>query len=89
MVLTQLQINGAPSTIQMNLSLGQPSGTTCALVICSICSTTGNAGAAGGAGVAEVTGQLGATGGFCFQLTDVGNIPPNATATYTVTVTHT
>jgi hypothetical protein len=63
-----------------------PTGTACALLTGG--AITGPAGAPGTLGIAELSGGIQA-GTYCLQVTDVGNVPPNATVTYTVTVSHT
>jgi predicted small lipoprotein YifL len=76
-----LTVAGPPSTIQMGLGVGVPSGTACALF-------TGVAGAivtvAAGT-TPQIFGTI-AAGPYCVQVFDVGN--QAASITYTVTVTH-
>jgi hypothetical protein len=85
--LSTLIVNGAPSTIQMNLAIGQPSGTTCLLLTGG--SITGPAGTPGTLGIAELSGGPIAAGPYCLQVTDIGNVPANGTVNYTITVSHT
>jgi hypothetical protein len=85
--LTALTINGAPSTISMILAVGVPSGTSCSLLTGGV--INGPAGASGTANIAELSGGPLPAGAYCVQVTDVGNVPPNTTVNYTVTVMHT
>ena len=85
--LTALTLGGAPSTISMALGIGTPSGTTCSLISGGV--SNGPAGASGTPGIAELSGGPLAAGAYCVQVTDVGNVPANATVSYTVTVSHT
>ena len=85
--LTTLTLNGSPSTISMVLGIGTPSGTSCTLL--SGGAINGPAGASGTPNIAELSGGPLPAGAYCVQVTDVGNVPPNATVNYTVTVMHT
>lgn len=84
--LSALSVNGTPSTISMNLGIGLPSGTTCALLTGG--AITAPAGTPGSVGIAELAGGIQA-GTYCLQVSDVGNVPANATVNYTITVSHT
>jgi predicted small lipoprotein YifL len=85
--LTALTLGGVPSTISMVIGIGIPSGTTCSLL--SGGAVNGPAGASGTPSIAELSGGPLGAGTYCVQVTDVGNVPANATVSYTVTVTHT
>lgn len=85
--LSALTVNGSPSTISMNLAIGQPSGTSCLLLTNG--AITGPAGAPGTLGIAELSGGPIPAGPYCLQVTDIGNVPANATVNYTITVSHT
>jgi len=84
--LSALSVNGSPSTISMQLGIGVPTGTTCTLLTGG--AITGPAGVPGTLGIAELSGGIQA-GTYCLQVTDVGNVPTNATVNYTITVSHT
>ena len=84
--LSALSVNGTPSTISMSLGIGLPSGTSCALLTGG--AINGPAGAPGTLGIAELSGGIQA-GTYCLQVTDTGNVPPNGTVNYTITVSHT
>jgi hypothetical protein len=85
--LTSLSVNGSASTISMILGIGVPSGTACSFLTGGV--INGPAGASGTPNIAELSGGPLPAGAYCVQVTDVGNVPANATVAYTVTVTHT
>jgi hypothetical protein len=69
---------GPPATIQMVVGVGQPSGTSCAILT--------NGATLTAAGTApQLTGSL-PPGSYCVQVSDNGNAL--STITYTVTVAH-
>jgi hypothetical protein len=68
---------GVPSTVQLGLGIGQPSGTDCAATITA---TAGSASAA-----PQTTGVFG-PGLFCVRVYDVGNL--FAPATFAITIAH-
>jgi hypothetical protein len=80
-------VNGTPSTISMVLAIGVPAGTACSVL--SGGAINAPAGASGTPNIAELSGGPLAAGTYCVQVTDVGNVPANATVNYTVTVAHT
>ena len=68
---------GVPSTVQLGLGIGQPSGTDCATTITVTAGTTSSA--------PQATGVFG-PGLFCVRVYDVGNL--FAPATFAVTIAH-
>ena len=75
--LNQISGAGVPSTVQVGLGIGQPSGADCAATI------TATAGSASPA--PQATGIFG-PGLFCVRVYDVGNL--FAPATFAITIAH-
>ena len=77
--LTLNSVSGAnvPSTVQLGLGIGQPSGIDCSTTVQEVEGTT--------AAAPQVTGTFG-PGLFCARVYDVGNLI--APATFNITVAH-
>ena len=68
---------GPPATIQVGFALGTPSGGACTpLVTLNTAAST----------TPQLTGTATATGQYCVQVTDIGNLA--APVTYSITVAH-
>ncbi len=77
MNLTKVSGTGVPSTVQLGVGIGQPSGTDCATTITQTVSSS--------SAVPHATGVFG-PGLFCVRVFDVGNL--FAPATFAVTIAH-
>ena len=75
--LTKVSGTGVPSTVQLGVGIGQPSGTDCATTITQTVSSS--------SAVPHATGVFG-PGLFCVRVFDVGNL--FAPATFAVTIAH-
>ena len=69
--------SGVPSTVQLGLGIGQPSGIDCAATTTVTAGTT--------AAAPQTTGTFG-PGAFCVRVYDVGNL--FAPASFNITIAH-
>jgi hypothetical protein len=77
-VTATLKTIGADNTLVVGFSLGNWNGTACSIVLAKDDSTGGTV----------LSGTMTASGNLCVRVYDVGNVPANAPAAYSVEIVH-
>lgn len=77
-ITATLKTIGADNTLVVGFDLGNWTGTACSIVLAKADATGGTV----------LNGTMSASGTLCFRVYDVGNVPANAQAAYSVEITH-